>query len=67
MHRTNRWFILGSSLAVGFGAVVLAGDLTPPAGPVVSTMKDLDEVEPRIAINAVNTPGDATNSFIISQ
>ena len=30
-------------------------------------MKTLDEVEPRIAINATNTPGDASNTFIISQ
>ncbi len=30
-------------------------------------MKSLTEVEPRIAINAANTPGDAGNLFIISQ
>ncbi len=30
-------------------------------------MKTLDQVEPRIAINATNTPGDATSLFIISQ
>lgn len=48
-------------------AVSLAGDLNPPAGPAGPTMKTLSEVEPRIAVNAVNTPGDATNSFIISQ
>ena len=44
-----------------------AGSLAPPAGPVAPTMKDLVEVEPRVAINAANTPGDAGNTFIISQ
>lgn len=44
-----------------------AGDLNPPAGPVAPTMKTLVEVEPRTAINAANTPGDATATFIISQ
>lgn len=45
----------------------LAGPLNPPAGPVTSTMKTLSEVEPRIAINATNTPGDADSLFKITQ
>ncbi len=44
-----------------------AGNLNPPAGPVAPTMKTLAEIEPRIAINATNTPGDATSIFKISQ
>ncbi len=40
------------------GEVLYAGPLNPPAGPVAPTHKTLTEVEPRIAINAVNTPGD---------
>lgn len=44
-----------------------AGDLMPPVGPVMSTMKTLTEVEPRIAINATNTPGDADSEFKITQ
>lgn len=36
-----------------------AGPLSPPSGPITSTGKTLTEVEPRIAINAINTPGDA--------
>jgi len=44
-------FAAGSSLT-------LAGPLAPAAGPVQSTMKTLAEVEPRVAINAANTPGD---------
>ena len=43
-------------------ALVLAGPLTPPAGPVASSFKTLGEVEPRIAITAANTPGAPTNS-----
>ena len=42
------------------------GALTPPPGPPAPTMKSLDQVEPRIIVNATNTPGDATNTFIIS-
>ena len=45
----------------------LAGDLNPPAGPVAPTMKPLTDVEPRIAVNATNTPGNTTNQFIITQ
>jgi parallel beta-helix repeat protein len=45
----------------------VAGDLTPPVGPVAPTMKTLDEVEPRIAVSDANTPGDANAWFVISQ
>jgi parallel beta-helix repeat protein len=42
------------------------GSLTPPGVPT-PTMKTLAELEPRIAINATNTPGDATSVFRITQ
>ena len=48
------------------GAVLYAGPLDPPAGPVTSTYKTLTEVEPRTAVNAANTPGDADSLFRIS-
>lgn len=55
-------------LGLAGGAVILvAGPLNPPAGAVSSTYKTLTEVEPRIAINATNTPGDATSVFKITQ
>ncbi|MBX3351813.1 MAG: right-handed parallel beta-helix repeat-containing protein [Phycisphaeraceae bacterium] len=48
-------------------AAAFAGPIDPPAGPVAPTMKTLAEVEPRIAINAQNTPGDANSLYRISQ
>ncbi|MFO0834927.1 MAG: right-handed parallel beta-helix repeat-containing protein [Phycisphaerales bacterium] len=56
-----------SLAAVSVAWVVVAGPLNPPSGAVSSTYKTLSEVEPRIAINATNTPGDATSQFVISQ
>ncbi|MBK7406169.1 MAG: right-handed parallel beta-helix repeat-containing protein [Phycisphaerales bacterium] len=49
------------------GAIVLAGPIDPPAGPVKSTYKTLNEIEPRTAINATNTPGDASAQYVITQ
>ena len=48
------------------GFALAQGPLTPPATPA-PTMKTLTEVEPRIAINAANTPGDADSLFKITQ
>jgi len=55
----TRWF--GALAGVGVvglvgGAVVLAGDIDPPAGPVGPTMKTLEEVEPRTAIHQADVP-----------
>lgn len=48
-------------------ALVVAGPLDPPAGPITGTYKTLSDVEPRIAINATNTPGNASCVFNIAQ
>ncbi len=47
-------------------SAALAGPLSPPIGPVTSTQKTLAEIEPRIAVSATNTPGDANSVFRIS-
>lgn len=57
MPRTH--LLVTASLVALFAGAALAGPLDPPVGPVSSTSKTLSEVEPRIAINAINTPGDA--------
>lgn len=51
-----------SAIVLGLSAAAWGGPLAPPAGPVTSTPGP----EPRIAINAVNTPGDADSVFRIS-
>jgi hypothetical protein len=59
-----------SSLFLCFFLVTLAasgqGDLSPTNAPA-PTMKTLQQVEPRREISATNTPGNASNVFIISQ
>lgn len=58
-----RLSLLAASAAISLAGATIAGDLTPPAGPISPTFKTLTEVEPRIAINATNTPGDADSVF----
>ncbi|MDX2116613.1 MAG: right-handed parallel beta-helix repeat-containing protein [Planctomycetota bacterium] len=59
--------VSAAALVLAAGTLVVAGPLNPSAGPVASTYKTLTEVEPRIAINAANTPGDATTVFKITK
>lgn len=57
-----------AALAMGVFAVVGgAGPLDPPPGPVASTSKPLADIEPRVAVNQMNTPGDASAVYVISQ
>lgn len=42
---------VGALVAGAVGAVVVAGDLTPPPGPVDPTMKTLEQIEPRTPIS----------------
>lgn len=50
-----------------FAGMAVAGPINPPSGPVVSTGKTLVEVEPAVAINTANTPGDGDSQFRITQ
>jgi len=57
-----------AAIAVIIGsAIVAAGPLDPPSGAITGTLKTLSEVEPRVAINATNTPGDPDSLFKIKQ
>jgi hypothetical protein len=59
---------LGGVVVVALVAITLiAGPLDPPSGPVAPTYKTLTEVEPRIIVNAANTPGDADSLYRITQ
>jgi hypothetical protein len=53
-------------LLTGGTAPAIAGALAPP-GPPAPTMKTLNEVEARIPIGPLTTPGDATAVHVISQ
>ena len=54
--------ISGAVAMLGVGSVAFGGSLTPPSGPVAPTPGP----EPRIAINATNTPGDADSVYRIT-
>lgn len=55
-----------AAIAASFAATAFAGDLNPPAGAIGPTMKPLSQIEPRIAISAATTPGDADSVFRIA-
>lgn len=53
---------ISASCVVGAAS---GGPLDPPVGPIESTGKTLTQIEPRIAINSTNTPGDDNATFVI--
>lgn len=63
-RHSRRLFIFLSALAATV-ALHGQGALFPPSDPA-PTMKTLDQVEPRTIVNASNTPGDETSTFIIT-
>ncbi len=66
---SSRTQLLAAAIATAIftAALIHAGPLTPPAGPVASTYKTLAEIEPATALSSANTPGDSANIFIITQ
>jgi hypothetical protein len=48
-------------------AVLNAGPLDPPAGPINGTFRTLAEIEPRTPINSTTCPGDADSLYRITR
>lgn len=65
--KTRLTFTIVPLVAFVCFTLALAGPLDPPPGPVTPTGKTLTEIEPRVAINAANTPGDSSTVFRITQ
>ncbi|HOQ04587.1 MAG TPA: right-handed parallel beta-helix repeat-containing protein [Anaerohalosphaeraceae bacterium] len=64
----GRTFAKGlAGLIAALMAAATAGELNPSAPPTSGTMKPLDQVEPRTAVCAANTPGDGSYAYVISQ
>lgn len=59
--------VIASAAIVLASAILTAGPLDPPAGPIAPSYKTLHDVEPRTVINAANTPGNASALHVISQ
>jgi parallel beta-helix repeat protein len=57
--------IVFAALIFSTRSVPAQGTLTPPSVPA-PTMKSLDQVEPRTPVDAVHTPGDGGDMFVIS-
>jgi hypothetical protein len=55
-----------STLSSQLSPLLAQGSLTPLGAPA-PTMKTLDQVESRTIVNATNTPGNSSYSFVISQ
>lgn len=69
--RSGRGRLVVAGLAgglVGAGALLaVGGPLDPPGGPVAATYRTLGEIEPRVPIDGVNTPGDGDSVYRIAQ
>ena len=62
--RQFQFLAVCTALSFVIGSQSRAGDLTPPPGPVDSTMKPLDVVEPRTPVQSL--PGGGTIEYVIS-
>lgn len=63
--KTTRLTLTLSMLALLAGSA-LGGPLNPPLGAVTSTMKTLEQIEPRVMLSSDTTPGDADSQFKIT-
>ncbi|MFG0274926.1 MAG: right-handed parallel beta-helix repeat-containing protein [Phycisphaerales bacterium] len=61
-----RFRILTTLAAASLASAAVAGDLTPPGAPAPS-MKTLDQVEPRVPLGSLTTPGDADSVYRITK
>lgn len=57
----------GVGIALLIASTSRAGDLDPPLGPLLPTMKTLEQAEPRVPIGPDTTPGDADSIYRIAQ
>ena len=73
--RPRDWVIAAFFVAITPALILAQGPLTPPGAPA-PTMKSLDQLDvhvdtaaagKRTPIDAVQTPGDANNSYVITQ
>lgn len=67
MHTKTTLKSLAVLLPLLAGSALLAGPLDPPPGPIGTSFKTLSETEPRIAINATNTPPALSSIYRITQ
>ncbi len=65
-QRTRQVAPLMVVAAIGTVVLVNAGSLTPPAGPITSTMKDLQTVEPRTPITALPFTINQSGSYYLT-
>lgn len=66
MHLRTATVVLLTLFAAPLAGRLLGGDLNPPPGPIMPTMKTLVEVEPRTAINSLPFNVTAPGSYYLT-
>lgn len=64
---SSHWFVIMAPMLFGFDipASQAQGSLAPP-GPPGATMLTLSQVQPRIPVDVVHTPGNSSTEFLIA-
>ncbi|GMV26786.1 MAG: hypothetical protein AMXMBFR58_28170 [Phycisphaerae bacterium] len=65
-NRPSMLVLAGAGVS-GLAALVVAGPLDPPVGPVSASFKTLQQVEPRIPLSDATTPGNASFVYRITE